>query len=172
MLLRTKLEPDVEEWFEEGQKYASSSRSSGAISAAGAGLHGNTILREDDRTELWSWAPRAANKEARKQKWGADYTLAEVQGGVSNVKTGLKRELIEPEGDEDMDDDEDLLDDEDENDADDADEVDGDGDAEGMAVTSQPGKRMSSTGAGSKEKILRQMPMESVHRFMTTGKVG
>ena len=149
MLLRTKLEPDVEEWVEQGQKHAKDVNTS------------TTILRDHDREELWQWAPSAANDEARKQKWGADYTLAEVQAGVEKVITGLKRELIEPPLDDEMEDE----------DEDDFEEEEEEGEEEAMEVDVKPDAstlaRPVAVDTGPK-----QMPMESVHRYMTTGKVG
>ena len=101
MLLRTKMEPDVEEWFEQGQSLGKDLKST------------PQMLRDNDRQALWQWAPGAANAEARRQKWGADYTLAEVQNGIEDIVTGLKRELMEPPPDEDMDEDKDDFGDDD-----------------------------------------------------------
>ena len=152
MLLRTKMEPDVEEWFEQGQSLAKDANTT------------SPMLRDKDRHELWQWAPGAANAEARRQKWGAEYTLAEVQNGIENVVTGLKRELVEPPPDEDMDeDDDDFGDDDDEEE-----------DEEGsMEVDAKPdGADYSPSSTSRPETAGPQMPMESVHKFLTTGKVG
>ena len=62
-----------------------------------------------------------------------DYTLAEVQNGIENVVTGLRRELAEPPPDEDMDEDEDDFGDDDDDDDDDEDED------TSMEVDSKPG---------------------------------
>ena len=51
--------------------------------------------------ELWSWAGMAANELARGHEWGGDFTAVEVEGGVENVVTGLRRRMG---GDEDEDD--------------------------------------------------------------------
>ena len=146
------MEPDVEEWFEQGQSLGKDMSST------------SQMLRDKDRQELWQWAPGAANAQARKQKWGADYTLAEIQNGIENVVTGLKRELMEPPPDEDMDEDEDDFGDDDDEEVDEEVpmEVDVKPDVTGSLVptTIKP------------EGAVPQMPMESVHRFMTTGKVG
>ena len=113
-LLSTHLSLPVQEWIESGQQAAEEATAKG-------------LLSDSDRAKLWATAPNIALQEARKQKWGQDYTLAEVQGGVEAVVTGLKRELIVPEqdDDEDMEDDEDEEDDDDEEDAAEAMEVDG-----------------------------------------------
>jgi hypothetical protein len=140
-LLRTKLEPDVEEWFEQGVAY-------GNTLNGGAGQ----ILRESDRKEFWAWAPRKANETARRQKWGADYTAEEIGKGVENVVTGLNRDLMVPVDQDDEDEDED--------------EETGGGDK--MDMDEGPG------GVGGEQKAIasKQMPLQSVQRFMVSGKVG
>lgn len=147
-LLRTKLEPNVEDWLDQGRNIAT-----GDASARG--------LSDRDRNELWQWAPSAANAEARKQKWGADYTLAEKIEGVENVVTGLRRELVEPPDDIDDEGDEydEFTDEEDEPDK--------------MEVEQQ--KVNASNGALDALQPVSsapQMPLETVHKYMTTGKVG
>lgn len=151
MLLRTKMEPDVEEWLEQGQSLGKDMSST------------SQMLRDQDRQELWQWAPGAANAEARRQKWGADYTLAEVQNGIVNVVTGLRRELAEPPPDDDMDEDEDDFGEDDNDEEEDT----------SMKVDSKPGAAGSSLSTtATLESTGPEMPMESVHRFMTTGKAG
>ena len=119
-------------------------------------------MSDSARNELWQWAPDAAMTEGFfKQKWGADYTLAEIESGVDKVVTGLRRELVVPEDDEDSDAEEDE-------EAQDADE----GDAmqvDDKGVASQGASDAAGSGAALD---MPQMPLESVHRFMTTGKVG
>ena len=146
------MEPDVEEWFEQGQSHAKDANAA------------SQMLSSKDRQELWQWAPGAANGLARKQKWGADYTLAEVQSDVENVVTGLKRELVEPPPDEDdMDEDDFGEEDEDDEDKEGVMEVDADAGAVGSP---------QAVATAATEKSIPQMPMESVHKFMVTGKVG
>jgi mediator of RNA polymerase II transcription subunit 8, fungi type len=157
MLLRTKLEPDVEEWVEQGEGYAKDSNPA------------SHLLSDHHRRELWQWAPSAANAEALKQKWGADYTLAEVEGGVEHIETGLKRELVAPLPDEDMD--------EEDEDEDEEEDEEGDEDEEAMEVDTGPDATTSSqprpaTGTTVSAVTVPQMPLGSVHKFMTTGKVG
>ncbi|EXJ81466.1 hypothetical protein A1O3_07758 [Capronia epimyces CBS 606.96] len=157
-LLRTKLEPNVDEWVEEGENIALLQRKAGP-----------QALSHEDLIALWQWAPSAANSEARKQKWGADFTLGEKQRGISNVVTGLRRELVEPPDDEGSEEDEDEeyeVTDEDE------DEVEGDGDGDKMDV--ELTKTETNPGASAQiTPILRntnQMPLQSVHKFMMTGR--
>jgi len=153
-LLRTKLEPNVEDWVEEGENI---------ILQQHKGQHRG--LSDDDRNALWHWAPGAANAEARKQKWGADYTLQEKEAGIENVVTGLRRELqLPPDEDEAEDEDE-------EDDFEDSDE-DSDEDKDKMEV--EPAKLESKPGnAVGTAPVLQsaaQMPLQTIHKFMTTGR--
>lgn len=152
-LLRTKLEPSVEEWIEEGQKI-SSDQTKGA----------HRGLSDEDRRAIWQWAPGAANKEARKQKWGADYTLEEKQRGIENVATGLRRQLVEPPDDED---DEDI---EDEDEADYEEEEEDDEDKMDVEQTKPETKPGASADTLSRPLDATQMPLETVHKYMTTGR--
>ncbi|EAS30106.3 RNA polymerase II mediator complex component Med8 [Coccidioides immitis RS] len=99
-LMRTKLEPRVEEWVARGRNVARHNTASSQIRAQqGAAAEGETVrLSVDELLDLWHWAPIAANMEARRRDWGGDYTLEEKEMGVKNVITGLKRQL--DEGDE------------------------------------------------------------------------
>ncbi|OJD25160.1 hypothetical protein ACJ73_03477 [Blastomyces percursus] len=83
-LLRTKLEPRVEDWVSQGLSMGSADAT-----------RRRTGLTVEQLTELWQWAPVEANMEARKRNWGGDYTLEEKEMGVKNVVTGLKRRLNE-----------------------------------------------------------------------------
>ncbi|KAK5045384.1 hypothetical protein LTR84_009248 [Exophiala bonariae] len=152
-LLRTKLEPSVEEWIEEGETVATQQQKSA-----------HRGLSTADRDALWQWAPGAANAEARKQKWGADYTLQEIQNGIENVKTGLLRELVEPPEDDDVDDD----------DEDEYDEVTDDetGPVDKMDIEPLNPDPKSTSPAQNPPLLPRapQMSMESMHKFMTTGR--
>lgn len=152
-LLRTKLEPNVEEWIEEGESITLQ-RQKGAQKG----------LSDEERNALWQWAPGAANKEARKQKWGADFTLEEKQNGIENVITGLRRDLIEP-----TDDDGDEVEEEDEEEEY---EVTDDEDDDKMEV--EQTKTESRPGAAAESQpampIANQLPLQTVHKFMTTGR--
>jgi mediator of RNA polymerase II transcription subunit 8, fungi type len=147
-LLRTKLEPEVEEWVEKGQEILhtkSESRYAG--------------LSESDRNELWHWAPVAANDEIRKQNWGGDYTMAENASGIENVETGLRRELQEPPGPDEQDDSEGAEDSAEEDDEEeDVVEVRRRPNAPGLEFDLSPAKRSPP-----------QMPIESIFRYMVTG---
>ncbi|KAI9776367.1 MAG: mediator of RNA polymerase II transcription subunit 8 [Peltula sp. TS41687] len=80
-LLRKKLEPNVEDWVDQGRKTATELR------------EGRKGLTEQGLVELWDWAGRAANEEARSREWADDFTLEERRMGVENVTTGLRRRL-------------------------------------------------------------------------------
>lgn len=87
-LLRTKLDPRVEDWVARGRK------------AGDSALHEAGGLSEAQLAELWRWAPVEANQEARKRNWGGNFTLEEKSLGVQNVVTGLRMQLEEEEGEE------------------------------------------------------------------------
>ncbi|KIW30290.1 uncharacterized protein PV07_06046 [Cladophialophora immunda] len=156
-LLRTKLEPNVEDWVEEGENISAQQRKATFLG-----------LSDDDRNALWQWAPGAANGAARKQKWGADFTLEEKQKGVENVATGLRRQLIEPpddEGDEGPE--------EEEEEYEVSDEEDEDEEADKMDIEKQPPKSEASPASTDTRSALPtagQMNLETLHKFMTTGR--
>ncbi|OAL31600.1 hypothetical protein AYO20_08143 [Fonsecaea nubica] len=155
-LLRTKLEPNVEEWVEEGENI-------------NAQQHKATFrgLSDNDRNGLWQWAPGAANAAARKQKWGADFTLDEKQKGVEKVSTGLRRELVEPADDEG----DDGPEEEEEYEV--SDEEGEDEDADKMDVEQQAPKVEANTASTETRSALptaSQLSLEALHKFMTTGR--
>jgi len=150
------LEPDVEDWVEQGQTIGHSVQSASAAP-----------LSDNDSTELWQWAPRAANQEVRKEKWGADYTLAEKKAGIQKVETGLHRDLVEPP--DDYNDGEDDHKDG-EQDSGDEDEAEG----EEMEDIIQPQAKHGGTGAGqgvASKPAIPSMPLDSIFRFITTGNI-
>ncbi|EXJ65153.1 hypothetical protein A1O7_01493 [Cladophialophora yegresii CBS 114405] len=153
-LLRSKFEPNIEDWVKEGEEIAAQQRKT---SSRG--------LSESDRNELWQWAPGAANSAARKQTWGGDYTRAEVQAGIESVVTGLRRQLVEPPEGED---DEEAEDDEDEYEV--TDEEDEGGAA--MDVEKQQLKTESKSipETQTAPPTAGLMPLASIHKFMTTGR--
>lgn len=158
-MLRTKLEPNVEDWVERGQEVAQT--------ASKSSLPG---LSDTDLDQLWEDAPPVASEKGRKQQWGNDYTLAEVEMGVQNVRTGLKRELVLPptnedEGALDDDDEEEDYDEEDDADEDDDDKMDV------VEVRRKSGAPGLEYGVSTKTAVT-QMPLENTFRFMMTGMSG
>lgn len=92
-LLRTKLDPRVDDWVARGRDGGQKALREGALS-------------ETQLAELWEWAPVEANAEARRRDWGGDFTLEEMDEGVKGVVTGLRRRLDEGgEEDEEMEED-------------------------------------------------------------------
>ena len=158
-LLRTKLEPEVDDWVERGQDIAQT-----------ASKDSSYRLSDNDLDQLWDSAPQDASKEGMKQKWGADYTLIEIQMGVENVKTGLSRELKIPDiddNDETMEDDE-----EGEEEISDGEEDDDDVDNDKMDISEirrKPGGPSLQYEASDRPPIVPPMPLENVFRFMMTG---
>lgn len=147
-LLRTKLEPKVEEWVESGHEIARKSSQ---------GRHRR--LSDSDRDELWQWAPVAANDEIRKQNWGGDYTMAEKQSGIDNVKTGLTRVLQEPPEPDEHDDgegvEESAEEDEEEEDI--------------VEIRRKPNAPGLEFDVSTRKRSTPQMPIENILRFMVTG---
>jgi mediator of RNA polymerase II transcription subunit 8 len=153
-LLRTKLEPGVEEWVERGQDLANTSQNR------------SYYLSDNDMDQLWDSAPRDATKEGMKQKWGADYTLAEIQMGVENIKTGLTRELKIPEDD----DNEEAMEDDEKGEDEASDEEDEDVDKmEVVEVQRKAGSSGLQNDLSDRPPVAPPMPLENVFRFMMTG---
>ncbi|PKY02062.1 putative RNA polymerase II mediator complex component Med8 [Aspergillus campestris IBT 28561] len=101
-LLRTKLDPRVEDWVARGRRRAvpdTNTNSNDNGNNDGNENDNDHDLSEHDLAELWHWAPVEANREARQRDWGGDYTLEEREGGVANVVTGLRRVLDDGEDD-------------------------------------------------------------------------
>lgn len=176
-LVRTKLEPRVEDWVAKGRGVGKGD-AGGAIdtSVGGDGGGGETgLLSDEELKELWNWAPIEANEEARRRDWGGDFTLEEREMGVKNVVTGLRRKLDEDGGEE-------SSEEEDE-------EGEGAGTAAGAgAAAAAPGDEMDivgvhrkNVGAGVEFQVARErdhvptqalssaMPLDDVFRYMMTG---
>ncbi|CAK44630.1 hypothetical protein CBS63078_2489 [Aspergillus niger] len=171
-VLRTKLDPRVEDWVARGRRAGAPTTSSDA-GAGALGQYqtssGQRLLSDDAIAELWDWAPVAANEEARKRNWGGNYTLEEREMGIENVVTGLSR----------------VLEDDDEEDESDSEE--GEGEADEMEVVGA--RRRSGAGAGLEFDIAAAntgsganagagakvvapvVPLDEILRFMTTGAV-
>ncbi|KAJ5201902.1 uncharacterized protein N7498_006565 [Penicillium cinerascens] len=104
-LLRTKLDPRVEDWVARGRAAGTEPPALDASnlnpSAVAAAAQAQKPLSEAELAELWEWAPIEANQEARRRNWGGNFTLEEREAGIQNVVTGLKRQLEDDEGSED-----------------------------------------------------------------------
>ena len=137
-ILSKKLQPPAEAWVEELTTKAEKTKG-----AKEGGSVGN-----DEMNSLWSWANSASQSIVgpmlENQDFDTDFTLAEMEDGVENVKTGLRRKMWDDEsGDED-------------DEA--ADEMDED--------------KVSESKVEAEERIdptLPPLPLEAVMRFMTTG---
>ncbi|OCT46859.1 Mediator of RNA polymerase II transcription subunit 8 [Cladophialophora carrionii] len=153
-LLRSKFEPNIEDWVKEGEDIAARQRKTTSRG-----------LSESERNELWQWAPGAANSAARRQTWGGDYTRAEMQGGIENVVTGLRRQLVEPPEGEDE---EDAEDDEDEYEV--TDEEGEEGGAMDIEKQQPKPESKSIPETQTAPPTPGLMPLASIHKFMTTGR--
>ncbi|PYH93546.1 hypothetical protein BO71DRAFT_450672 [Aspergillus ellipticus CBS 707.79] len=151
-VLRTKLDPRVEDWVARGRH----------TGAADYGLVG-TGLGEEVLSELWDWAPVEANQEARRRNWGGNFTLEERENGVQNVVTGL-RKVLEDDDDEEEDSEE------------------GEGEADEMEIVGVRRRSGAGAGlefdiaaanpaavAASSKVVVPVVPLDEVLRFMTTG---
>ncbi|KAJ5731315.1 uncharacterized protein N7483_005823 [Penicillium malachiteum] len=108
-LLRTKLDPRVEDWVARGRTAGTEAAAvttsgfnpvlsiPGSVAGPSTGTGGKP-LSEAQLAELWEWAPIEANQEARRRNWGGNFTLEEREQGIENVVTGLKKELEDDEG--------------------------------------------------------------------------
>lgn len=152
-LVRTKLEPRGEEWVARGRRVGGRAENPPVEETVGEGK----VLTGDQLRDLWQWAPLSANEEARRRSWGGEFTIEEEEMGLENVVTGLKRSLFEEESDEE--------------------EEGAHGDEmEVVGVHKRPG------GTGVEFEISREgkdglsapagdaMPLDSVFRFMMTGR--
>lgn len=149
-LLRTKLEPDVEEWVEQGEALGVS-KSTMSTQA----------LKHNDLNDLWQWAPSAALDMSWQQCWGGDYTLAErtqgLEQGWETIETGIERELEDPgtpknpyaNNDDSAEEDEDNMD--------------------GVEVEEA---KPTTALAGPRTQKIPPLPLEKVQRFMSTGSTG
>ncbi|EEH46986.1 uncharacterized protein PADG_03084 [Paracoccidioides brasiliensis Pb18] len=149
-LLRTKLEPRVEDWVFQGL-------SMGNADATRL----RTGLTEHQLAELWQWAPVEANMEARKRNWGGNYTLEEREMGVKNVVTGLRRNLSEEESGSESGSEEEC------------EGLEGPG-MEVVGMQRRPGGsgvqfEISSAGHGPPAQLSTALSLEDVFRFMMTG---
>lgn len=148
-LLRTKLDPRVQDWVEKGLK------------AGTKPAEENRGLSEAELEELWAWAPIEANQEARRRNWGGNFTLEEREAGIQNVVTGLSRQLDDYESEES---------DEEEDEDEDADEDK----MEIVGVHRRPGVSgvefdITSEKHQKPNAVSPAMPLTDVFRYMMTG---
>lgn len=157
-LLRTKLDPRVEDWVARG-------RVAGTDPAQAPGFNPSAEskpLSEAELSELWEWAPFEANQEARRRNWGGNFTLEEREGpgGIQGVVTGLKRQLEDDDGDSDEEEEDD--------------DEEGEDEMEVVGV-----HRKSGGGAGLEYDIAVHhahavepvVPLGEILRYMTTGRM-
>lgn len=163
-LLRTKLDPRVEDWVARGRKadiptststaafgsgFGSSSAPPfqiGGVGAGGSGGEGQG-LSEGDLAALWEWGPVEANAEARRRNWGGNFTLEERERGLQSVveEMGLKRVLEDDEESEEEDEEMDT----------------------GFGKPVEGGA--DNGGAPAVEQVAPVVPINEVLRYMTTG---
>ena len=146
-LLRKKLEPRVEDWIEE---YAAKDEGAHQINGDKPAAGG---LSREQLKELWSWAGETSNGIVRPmlEDEGAfqdDFTIAEREGGVENVVTGLRRKLDGDSEDEDDEDDE---------------------EGDKMEDVMSSAKAVGEEEEEGVDPDLTPVPLDSMLRFTTTG---
>lgn len=151
-LLRTKPDPQTEDWIRAEERFSHNRRSH------------TDGLSDAEQQELWQWAPQAAQEVAKQQYWGGDYTLEEVNAGVKNVITGLRRQLIDPKEDEEGDEEDEDIGDDEEDDENVNDSMDVDDDTGTTAIN-------SAAPTATSDPNQQAMPLEALHRFMMSGVV-
>ena len=154
-MLRTRLEPGVQDWVDRGQAL---------VEGADESYEGR--LSDEDLQELWQTAPQVGTLAGMGQKFSSDYTVSEIQGGIENVRTGLKRELIVPPEDESpTSEGDDLEDDEEISEEDEAEDEDSRDVVEVRRQTAGPGPALATASKNG----MPAMPLDNVFRFMMTG---
>ena len=159
MLLRKKLDPTTEDWVLEGRKKGARMESEEDDTDT---ENEQDILPEDRKdeimqhqsvkltraelNELWSWAGPIENEMARKmldEETLNDFTFEEQQQGVENVVTGLRRKLWESDSEDEEDE-----------------EIQMTGVEQAPKAEEKP-----------VEPTRPMMPMDTIFRFMSTGKL-
>ncbi|KAI4226678.1 MAG: hypothetical protein L6R36_002991 [Xanthoria steineri] len=114
LLLRKRLEPEVEEWVEEGGKVGDmvaggaagvggeDKEGGGGAGGAGGGGDREKAMQREEWRELWEWGPVRANEEARGYEWfTGEYTKEEREVGGMDVDGGEEGEEDEEKDDGD-----------------------------------------------------------------------
>lgn len=155
MLMRKKLEPSAEEWVMTYSKPSSGNERKNGVNGASMqsnGDNGAGQLKLDDLKDLWESGVQTANDIAMEfvDALEDDFSIAERQGGLEHVETGLKRDL-----DADSDDDE----------GGDENGVDGSGAMEDVMPTQAPPKGPERDMDPNRPPL----PLDVLLKFMTTG---
>ncbi|KAL4929102.1 RNA polymerase II mediator complex subunit MED8 [Aspergillus undulatus] len=158
-LLRTKLDPRVEDWVARGRKadtagvnppppFNSALLAGSSTFGGGSGSIDKHELSGGDLAALWEWAPVEANSEARRRNWGGNFTLEERERGVQVVaaELGLKR-VLEDDEESEEDEDEEM-------------------DLGGFGKVGGVGTDIAPPGGRAQEPVV---PIDDILRYMTTG---
>jgi len=165
-LFRSKMEPNVEDWEQQHLRMAQEKESKQDREKKEANY---STLSERDRSDLWDWAPQAAQREAMSHVWfQADYTKAEKDAGIESVVHGLNRDLQVPElpdADEDeSEDEEDEFEDGDDNQPEKM-------DLDIARPNSQPPATATATATATEGPPQQPIKMDKILRFMTKGEM-
>ncbi|KAL2814293.1 mediator of RNA polymerase II transcription subunit 8 [Aspergillus granulosus] len=158
-LLRTKLDPRVEDWVSRGRKGDANALAKPNTTLPGGGVSGTGGLSEGDLAALWRWAPVEANMEARRRNWGGDFTLEERERGIQGVaaELGLRRTLEDDEGSSEEDEEEE------------ADEMEVVGVRKSASGVEFDIAASGAVGAAGQEGVAPSVPLDDILRYMTTG---
>ncbi|EPS30627.1 hypothetical protein PDE_05579 [Penicillium oxalicum 114-2] len=165
-LLRTKLDPRVDDWVARGRAIGTAPNTSSVTHAASSGTIPNPSevattntkqLTDAELTELWQWAPIEANQEARQRNWGGNYTLEEREAGIQNVVTGLRKPLEDDDGSDDEDEDE-------------GEDDEGEDEMEVVGVHRKPSGGVEyDIAPHHAHPVTPVVPLDKILRYMTTG---
>jgi mediator of RNA polymerase II transcription subunit 8 len=161
-LLRTKLDPRVEDWVARGRAAGTEGGLSQSTIPSPSRLveaeSADHKLSEAELAQLWEWAPLEANQEARRRNWGGNFTLEERESGIQNVVTGLRRQLEDDLGSE---------------------EEESEGEGEEEEEMDIVGVHRKSVGGGLEFDIAVRhphpvqpfVPLDDILKYMTTGRM-
>lgn len=148
-LLRKKREPGVEERVERGLETTAEVRAQTAAAASDAGggaatglgdLQDGIQILEEVWSEVAEWTKQRVETYVMEEAAHV-YTKKEREMGIENVKSGLRRPLREPGGDDDDEDEESEEEGNDDEPGKDEDVVMGEGPGQGQSQSSQPGRQ-------------------------------
>jgi mediator of RNA polymerase II transcription subunit 8 len=158
-LLRTKLDPRVEDWVARGRTAGTESsqfsRGFPGTIPNPSGPATTKQLSESELSELWNWAPIEANQEALQRNWGGNYTLEEREAGIQNVVTGLRRQLEDDDASEDEEE---------------GDEDEGEDEMDVVGVHRKSGGGLEfEIAPHHPHAVTPVVPLDKILRYMTTG---
>ncbi|KAK4985093.1 mediator of RNA polymerase II transcription subunit 8 [Elasticomyces elasticus] len=103
-LLRKKVQPSVGDWIADGEAKGLALTTGGTYNDHNTHQPPVDSLSEADIADLWTFAGPTNNQIVSAMifddAFADPFTLAERELGIENVVTGLRRQLVEPESDD------------------------------------------------------------------------